>query len=340
MTLSGAARLKPNRSAPYLSKGRLWSRVRLLPEPWPQPQDQPSIAHSTGDIPLGVRSCPLPESTRLLARSGASFRTVPPAQVPCKPHRELHSHCAEGQRGGSGEFRSQDYRRHLHRVQHRPTQGDVPGQVQPAGECIPVGFTGHRNQRPRCQPYWPAPPPPTPPRLSQLPRLSVSEPSRVTNSRPNPVAGPVRNAMAKKEKKANSLISSTGHIVNIIAVARPLPQEDHRAGPRTLIRERRIVLVLPPGIPCAAAGDIHEVGFGGRWCLSPVQPETVLALDRFTVPSDLRTVLAGFHHHAQLPIPRSVGRKETHRRQQNAFNNCDPDERSRSPNNHCRTLVE
>ena len=39
MTLSGAARLKPNRSAPYLSKGRLWSRVWLLPEPWPQPQD-------------------------------------------------------------------------------------------------------------------------------------------------------------------------------------------------------------------------------------------------------------------------------------------------------------
>ena len=65
MTLSGAARLKPNHSAPYLSKGRLWSRVRLLPEPWPQPQGQPSIAHSTGDIPLSVRSCPLPESTRI-----------------------------------------------------------------------------------------------------------------------------------------------------------------------------------------------------------------------------------------------------------------------------------
>ena len=65
MTLSGAARLKPNHSASYLSKGRLWNRVRLLPEPRPQPQDQPSIAHSTGDIPLSVRSCPLPESTRV-----------------------------------------------------------------------------------------------------------------------------------------------------------------------------------------------------------------------------------------------------------------------------------
>ena len=31
MTLSGAARLKPNRSAPYLSKDRLWNRVWLLP---------------------------------------------------------------------------------------------------------------------------------------------------------------------------------------------------------------------------------------------------------------------------------------------------------------------
>ena len=27
-------------------------------------QDQPSIAHSTGVIPLSVRSCPLPDSTR------------------------------------------------------------------------------------------------------------------------------------------------------------------------------------------------------------------------------------------------------------------------------------
>ena len=30
-------------------------------------QDQPSIAHSTGVIPLSVRSCPLPESTRDLS---------------------------------------------------------------------------------------------------------------------------------------------------------------------------------------------------------------------------------------------------------------------------------
>ena len=66
-------------------------------------RDQPSMAHSTGVIPLSVRSCPLPESTR--DGLGACFRGRLPARrrawsvlPPGRFHRCCHE--AAGRPGG------------------------------------------------------------------------------------------------------------------------------------------------------------------------------------------------------------------------------------------------
>ena len=54
------------------------SRARLLSATSPsssQSRDQPSTEHSTDAIPLSVRSCPLPESTRHTATPGRNGNT-------------------------------------------------------------------------------------------------------------------------------------------------------------------------------------------------------------------------------------------------------------------------
>ena len=61
-------RSRPHRHHPRPPRAIPWescSSISSPPSPSPAPSpDQPSIAHSTDPIPLSVRSCPLPESTR------------------------------------------------------------------------------------------------------------------------------------------------------------------------------------------------------------------------------------------------------------------------------------
>ena len=64
-----------------------------LAEPAPS-QDQPSIAHSTDPIPLSVRSCPLPESTRTCSRVLEVDHVIPPARLRAGNIENLQLLCA------------------------------------------------------------------------------------------------------------------------------------------------------------------------------------------------------------------------------------------------------